>query len=66
MRLIEKITGTPHRHDLADSVHVAAARVSRSIDQLSAALRPYAKSDKPLVELLTDLFNKQQMTKPRQ
>jgi hypothetical protein len=63
MRLIEKITGTPHRHDLADSVHAAAAGVSRSIDQLSDSLRPYYKSDQPLVSLLTNVFNRQQMTK---
>ena len=65
MRLIEKITGTPHRHDIADSVHTAAAGVSRSVDQLSAALKPYYKSDKPLVELLTDVFNRQQMESKR-
>ena len=63
MRLIEKITGTPHRHDFADSVHAAAIGVSRSVDQLSDALKPYCKSDQPLVTLLTNVFNRQQMTK---
>ena len=63
MRLLEKLTGTPHRHDLADSVHNAAAGVSRSVDKLSAALKPYSKSDEPLVALMTDVFNKLQMTK---
>ena len=61
MRLIEKITGTPHRHDIADSVHTAAAGVSRSVDKLSAALNPYSKADEPLVALLTDVFNKLQL-----
>jgi hypothetical protein len=61
MRLIEKITGTPHRHDLADSVHTAAAGVSRSVDRLSDALKTYSKSDEPLVALMTDVFNKLQM-----
>ena len=65
-RLIEKLTGTPHRHDIADSVHTAAAGVSRSVDKLSEALKPYAKSDKPLVALLTDVFNKLQMTSKNQ
>ena len=65
MRLIEKITNTPHRHDLADSVHAAAAGVSRSVDKLSAALKPYAKADEPLVALLTDVFNKLQLKKTR-
>ena len=60
-RLIEKLTGTPHRHDIADSVHTAAAGVSRSVDRLSAALKPYSKSDEPLAALLTDVFNKLQM-----
>jgi len=67
MRLLEKLTGTPHRHDIADSVHTAAAGVSRSVDKLSAALKPYAKADEPLVALMTDVFNKLQMkSKPRQ
>jgi len=65
-RLIEKLTGTPHRHDIADSVHTAAAGVSRSVDRLSAALKPYSKSDQPLVALLTDVFNKLQMTSKNQ
>jgi hypothetical protein len=65
MRLIEKITGTPHRHDIADSVHSAAAGVSRSVDNLSAALKPYSKADEPLVALLTDVFNKLQLKKIR-
>ena len=65
-RLIEKLTGTPHRHDLADSVHTAAAGVSRSVDKLSAALKPYSKADDPLVALMTDIFNKLQMkSKPK-
>jgi hypothetical protein len=63
MRLIETFTGTPHRHDIADSVHTAAAGVARSVDRLSDALKPYCKSDKPLVTLLTNVFNRQQMTK---
>jgi len=60
-RLIEKITGTPHRHDIADGVHMAAAGVSRSVDQLADALKPYVRADEPLVALLTDVFNKQQL-----
>ena len=65
-RLIEKLTGTPHRHDIAESVHTAAAGVSRSVDRLSDALKPYSKADQPLVALLTDVFNKLQMkSKPK-
>ena len=63
MRLLEKLTGTPHRHDVADSVHNAAAGVSRSVDRLSDALKKYSKADEPLVELMTDIFNKNQMAK---
>jgi len=66
MRLIEKITGSPHRHDIADSVHTAAAGVSRSVDRLSDALKQYSKADEPLVALMTDVFNKLQMkSKPK-
>ena len=66
LRLIEKLTGTPHRHDIADSVHVAAAGVYRSVDKLSDALKPYAKADEPLVALMTDVFNKLQFkSKPK-
>jgi hypothetical protein len=60
-RIIEMITGMPHRHEIADSVSLAAAGVARSVDRLSEALKPYANSDKPLVALLTDVFNKSQM-----
>ena len=59
-RLIETITGMPHRHEIADSVSVAAAGVARSVDRLSEALKPYVKADEPLVALLTDVFNKSQ------
>ena len=66
MRLMETITGAPHRHDIADSVHTAAAGVARSVDKLSAALKPYSKADEPLVALLTDVFNRSQLkSKPR-
>jgi hypothetical protein len=65
-RFIEKITGTPHRHDIAESVHTAAAGVSRSVDKLSAALKPYSQSDEPLVALMTEVFNRLQLkSKPR-
>ncbi len=63
LRLIEKITGTPHRHDIANSVHAAAVGVSRSVDQLSAALKPYVRSDEALISLLTDLFNRRQLNR---
>jgi hypothetical protein len=61
MRLIEKMTGTPHRRDMADSVAVAAAGVSHSLDELQANLQPYSQSDDPLVALMTDVFNKRQL-----
>jgi hypothetical protein len=60
-RLVEKITGSPHRHDIADSVSMAAAGLSRSIDRLSANLKPYSQSEYPLVALMTDVFNRRQM-----
>ena len=61
MRLLETITGTPHKHEIADSVAVAAAGVARSVDKLSEALKPYANAEQPLVALLTDVFNKSQL-----
>lgn len=61
VRLMEKITGTPHRHENAQRVSVAAAELTESTRQLSASLMPYLESDDPLVALMTDVFNKRQM-----
>lgn len=58
VRLIEKLTGTPHRHDNAALVRSASRSLSRSIDDLSATLKPYSKADDPLVALMTDVFNR--------
>ena len=61
VRVIEKLTGTPHRHDNADRVHRAAVQVSQAVDGLNATLKPYTKTPDPLVALLTDIFNNRQM-----
>lgn len=61
VRLYEKLTGTPHRHDNAARVSRASASLSRTIDDLSATLKPYSKADDPLVALMTDVFNRRQL-----
>lgn len=61
VRLIEKLTGKPHRHDNAARVSLAAAELSESTRELSRHLKPYLESDDPLVSLMTDVFNRRQM-----
>lgn len=61
VRLIEKITGTPHRHENATRVSLATDELTQSTRLLSAHLKPYLESDDPLVSLMTDVFNRRQM-----
>jgi hypothetical protein len=61
VRLIEKITGTPHRHDNAAMVSLASEKLTQRIDDLSATLRPYSEADDPLVAMMTDVFNRRQL-----
>lgn len=61
VRLIEKLTGTPHRHDNAARVSLAADQLTESTRQLTANLKPYLESDDPLVSLMQDVFNRRQM-----
>ncbi len=58
VRLIEKLTGTPHRHDNAKMVSDAAGDLTASIRELSATLRPYRDSSDPLEALMTDVMKK--------
>jgi hypothetical protein len=61
IRLLEKITGRPHRHGNARMVSEAADGLRREVRELSDTLHPYAEADDPLVALMTDLFNQRQM-----
>jgi hypothetical protein len=61
VRLIEKITGMPHRHDNAAMVSRASERLTQRIEDLSATLRPYNEADDPLVAMMTDVFNRRQL-----
>jgi len=61
VRLFEKLTGTPHRHDNARRVSLATDELTESTRLLSAHLKPYLESDDPLVSLMTDVFNRRQM-----
>ncbi len=54
VRLMEKLSGSPHQHSESDMVHAAAARLSERAEELAAALKPYRESEDPLVMLLTD------------
>jgi hypothetical protein len=57
VRLYEKLTGRPHRHDDAEMVSAAAKELSSSIRELSATLKPYNESGDPLVALMTDVLD---------
>lgn len=57
VRLFEKITGRPHRHDDAAMVSAAAHDLTDSIRELSATLRPYNEKNDPLVALMRDVLN---------
>jgi hypothetical protein len=54
VRVIEILTGRPHRQLNAEMVHTAAERLSKRADELSEVMRPYRQSEDPLVMLLTD------------
>lgn len=61
VRLIEKLTGTPHRHENTENVAAAAKDLEASIKELAQTLKPYRESHDPLVALMTDVFNQRQM-----
>jgi hypothetical protein len=61
VRLMEKLTGTPHRHEHKDNVAAAAKDLTASIQELAKTLKPYRESNDPLVALMTDIFNQRQM-----
>ena len=61
VRLVEKLTATPHQHRNAESVAYVAHDLRQEVHKLSSTLRPYVESDDPLVALMTDVFNHRQM-----
>ncbi len=61
VRLLEKLTGSPHRHDNASRVRTATAQLSHTVDDFSATLKQYETAPDPLVALLTDVFNQRQL-----
>lgn len=61
IRLIEKITGQPHRYDNLARVTKAAQELKDELNQLSSVIRPYTESEDPLAALMLDMFNKKQL-----
>jgi hypothetical protein len=61
IRLWEKLTGVPHRHENAERVSFASDELTREVREISSRLKPYAESDDPLVAMMTDIFNQRQM-----
>lgn len=59
VRLYEKLTGTPHRHDDAERVAAAVDGLSQATRELSATLKPYIESDDPLVAF-TDMLKRRE------
>lgn len=58
VRLYEKLTGTPHRHEDAERVSRALDGLTNSIEELSATLKPYSNADDPLVAFMTDVLKR--------
>jgi len=63
---MEKITGTPHRHENARIVREATQNLRKDIGHLNNALQPYSNSEDPLIKLMEDVFNSRQMMKKSQ
>jgi hypothetical protein len=64
VRLYEKLTGRPHRHDDAAMVSAAAKDLSSSIRELTATLKPYNQSKDPLVALMRDVIQRRDRGHP--
>jgi hypothetical protein len=63
-RFFEKITGRPHQHHNAERVTDVVAALSCDVRKLTESLQPYVEANDPLVEFMTDVFNKRQMSDP--
>jgi hypothetical protein len=61
VRLWEKVTGQPHRHDASQHVVDAANDLAQSAKKLNAAIKPYLEADDPLIALVADLINQRAM-----
>lgn len=62
VRLWEKISGSPHRHRMADRVIEAADDLVESANSLREQLRPYEDAPDPFIALMADLYNKRQVS----
>lgn len=60
VRLWEKITGTPHKHMLADSVRAAAIGLSESARSVNEKLAPYKDAPDPFMAAFADLYEARQ------
>lgn len=61
-RLWEKLAGIPHRQENAQRVLFAVDELTKEVRKASDQLKPYTEADDPLVALMTDIFNKRQMS----
>jgi hypothetical protein len=61
IRLWEKMTGQPHRHDDSQHVVEAANELAQSAKKLNAAIKPYLEAEDPLIALVSDLINQRAM-----
>lgn len=60
VRLWEKLTGTPHKHSLADSVRMARMGLSESARSVDERLAPYNNSPDPFMAAFADLYEVRQ------
>ena len=63
-RLWEKIFAIPHKHHEADRVSIASEELTQQVRKVSSGLKPYTEADDPLVAMMTDIFNKRELTAP--
>lgn len=61
VRLLEKLSGKPHKHENARVVSQAAAGLREDVHAFTTMLHPYVEADDPLVALMTDVFNQRQV-----
>lgn len=61
VRIVEVITGKPHRYEESRKVSEATSALRDDVQKLAEKIKPYVEADDPLVALMTDLFNQRAM-----
>ena len=59
-RLWEKLTGTPHQHNLSGQVKAAAEGLTATVHRFNDKLAPYKEAPDPFIALAVDVYERRQ------